>query len=284
VSLRKETAPTVRSYRLRLEVDFPGMRWNGTVEADLGPSSGEVAFDVDGLEVHEAAVDGHPVPFRLDPAHQKLLLSLVPSAATTVRIRFSGRVVDGNLVGLYRTRHGPGYALVSQCEPIGARKIFPCIDRPDRKAPLALSVLVDPGLMVVSNTSVERTRDIDGRREWTFAATPSMATYLFFLGVGEFDVLEGRPSRVALRVLTPPGRAAAGKFALEAGRKILDAYEAYYGIPYPLSKLDLLAVAEHAFGAMENWGAISFRDMRLLVDETTSAQGKDEILDTISSH
>ncbi|HYA58216.1 MAG TPA: M1 family metallopeptidase [Thermoplasmata archaeon] len=277
-----DPAPSVREYRLRLEVDFRGLTWDGSVDVDLGPHPKEVVLDAEGLSVRSVTVHGRPVPWKLDPVAHAIAVALVPSDSTQLRVDFSGRVVEGNLIGFYRTRHGPGYALVTQCEPIGARKVFPCIDRPDCKAPIRLTVVTDPGLEVVSNSSVLKTADLAGRKEWTFEPTPSMATYLFFLGIGEFDILEDRSARIALRVLTPPGRAASGRYALDTARRVLEAYEAYYGIPYPLPKLDLVAVAEHAFGAMENWGALSFRDMRLLVDETTSSRGKDEILDTIS--
>jgi tricorn protease interacting factor F2/3 len=87
---------------------------------------------------------------------------------------------------------------------------------------------------------------------------------------------------VTLRVFTPPGQRAAGRFALDSLRKILAAYEEYYGIPYPLQKLDLIAVAESAFGAMENWGAIAFRDTRLLVDQNSSSFTRRDVFETIS--
>ena len=277
-----ESVPQVEAYRLRLAVDFAGQTWSGTVEIDLHPSSGPIALDSDGLTIDRVTMRDHPVPFSVDPAHQRLSVELPSPGSGPLRVGFHGKVEPGNLLGLYRTRHGAGYALVTQCEPVGARKVFPCIDRPDRKAPLTLEVTTATGLEVVANSAVVRTEPHAGQTTWTFAPTPSMSTYLFFLGVGEFDAIEDRSSRVALRVLTPPGRGASGRYALDVARRILTAYEAYYGIPYPLPKLDLLAVQEHAFGAMENWGAMSFRDMRLLVDETTSAAGKDEILDTIS--
>ncbi len=279
-----ENAPRVDAYRLALDVDFAGLSWSGAVEIELHPEGRTVSLDCEGLTVTRATWAGGAATHRVDPSRHRLDVTLPGADGGTgpLRVEFSGQIEQGGLLGFYRSRHGKGYALVTQCEPVGARKVFPCIDRPDRKAPLSLTVRTQSGLEVVANAPVAQRDERGDRTTWSFGPTPAMATYLFFLGVGTFDALEDRSSRVALRVLTPPGRGAAGRFALDAARRILAAYEAYYGIPYPLPKLDLLAVSEHAFGAMENWGAMSFRDMRLLVDETTSAQGKDEILDTIS--
>ncbi|MCI4328142.1 MAG: hypothetical protein L3J86_01035, partial [Thermoplasmata archaeon] len=109
-----------------------------------------------------------------------------------------------------------------------------------------------------------------------------MATYLFYLGVGRFDRFEGPPGRVRVTTYTPPGRAASGEFGARYTAALLPAFEEYYGLPYPLPKLDLIAVPEFAYGAMENWGAISFREAQLLVDDSTATRMKRVALDTIA--
>jgi tricorn protease interacting factor F2/3 len=272
--------PVIPEYRLRLEVDFGQLRWTGTVSFDLPPHTGPVALDSEGLSVSRVRAGEAPVEFRLDPAQRKLVLPSV--RAGPVAIDFSGAVAPDILLGLYRSRQGDGYILTSQGEPNGTLRIFPCLDRPDRKSRIVLTVRTGADLTVISNTTAEVSPEVDGQREWTFTATPSMSAYLFYLGIGRFDHVEDASGRVRFRVYTPPGRGESGRFALDAVRRILAGYEEYYGIPYPLPKLDLIAVAEASFGAMENWGAIAFRDERLLVDGSSPSFSRRDVFETIS--
>ena len=279
MAVRSDPAPS--EYRLALDIDFARTSWTGTVEFDLGPDVPTVHLDVDGLTVRAVRRDGRPVAPVPTVAGGRVSIDLPSDRAARVAVDFAG-TVGNDLSGMYRSRHGGSYVMTTQCEATGARRIFPCVDRPDRKARVRLTVRTDEGLEVVSNTTVDSERSVDGRRERTFAATPPMATYLFYLGVGRFDHLPGASRHAALRVLTAPGASEFGRFALDAARKVLDACEEYYGIDYPLPKLDLLAIEEHAFGAMENWGAISFQANRLLVDPTSSSFGPRDVLETIA--
>jgi tricorn protease interacting factor F2/3 len=272
--------PTVPEYRLDLDVDFAGRRWSGRVEFELPDGAPPFALDADGLEVTEVTAAGQPVEFSLEPAEQRLVLPALGPGP--VAITFRGTVNETGLLGLYRSRQGDGYVLTTQCEPIGARRIFPCLDRPDRKSRILLRVRTDPGLTVISNTIERSTRPVGGQREWTFFPTPSMSAYLFYLGIGKFDVLEEAHGRVRFRIFTPPGQSSMGRYGLATTPRVLAEYETYYGIPYPLPKLDLVCIAETSFGAMENWGAITFRDTRLLVDASTRSFARRDVLETIT--
>jgi tricorn protease interacting factor F2/3 len=280
--LPSDDPPTVPEYRLALDIDFEGLSWTGTVEFELPPGREGVRLDAEDLEILFVKRNGERAPFRYDPSARELVIAFPTPGASRLRIDFAGKIASQRLVGLYRCRHGDGYVLTTQCEPTGARRIFPCIDRPDRKARIALTVRAPASYEVVSNTPVERTRDVPRRKEWVFAPTPPMATYLFYFAVGHFDRAEDRSGRVPIGVLTPPGRGPSGAFAAEAAQRILSAYEAYYGIDYPLAKLDIIAVSEHAFGAMENWGAMSFRDIRLLLDALSSSSARSNVFETLS--
>ena len=280
--LTTEGPPSIAEYRLTLDIDFEGLAWTGTVEFDLPPGPREVGLDAEDLEILLVTRNGGRAAFRKDSETSQLVIPLAAHGASNLRVEFAGKIASQRLVGLYRCRHGGGYVLTTQCEPVGARRIFPCVDRPDRKARIVLTVRAPASLEVVSNTAVERTQDLRRRKEWVFAPTPPMATYLFYLAVGQFDRAEDRSGRVPIRVLTPPGRGRSGAFAAESAQRILNAYETYYNLEYPLSKLDLIAVSEHAFGAMENWGAMSFRDMRLLIEETSSSYARTDVFETIS--
>ncbi len=264
--MSETSEPAVAEYRVRLDLDYAGLGWTGSVAFDAPAGTDRLGLDCEGLEVAELRVGGRRAPFSYDRTAHRLAFDLAPSGPRSVEIDFSGKVETKNLFGLYRSRQGAGYLLTTHCEPTGARRIFPCIDRPDRKARFRLTVRAPAELEVISNGPPERTRVEDGHRTWEFAPTPEMSSYLFYLGAGHFDSRADTSGPVAVRVAAPPGRAEAGSWALRSAGRILRAYADYYGIPYPLPKLDLIAVAEHAFGAMENWGAISFQETRLLVD------------------
>ncbi len=266
-------------YRLRLDVDYANLRWRGSVAFDLERAPRELRLDAEGLRILEVTDRGRPVPFRTEPP-AALALERDAEGAAALELRFEGDVETKSLFGLYRSRFGDGYVLTTHCEPTGARRIFPCLDRPDRKSKIALTVRAATELEVVANGATVAVRPVDGAREWTFAPTPPMSTYLFYLAVGRFDRREERGGRVAVRVLTPPGRGEAGAYAARAAGRILSEFETYYGIPYPLPKLDLIAIPEHAFGAMENWGAISFQESRLLVDGASSSFARRDVFET----
>ncbi len=274
-------AVEIGEYRLHLDVDFERGTWSGRVEFDPVGPGGPIDLDADELEIRTVSAGGRPIDFRHDPAAGRLSFPVGGTVGGPVTVTFAGAVRAGQLIGLYRCRQGDGHLLTTQCEPVGARRIFPCLDRPDRKARFHLTVRTGAGLEVISNTPAASARPVDdGRTEHDFLPTPPMATYLFYLGIGRFDRAEAPPGRVAVRVLTPPGRGASGAYAAEAARRILDGFEEYFGIPYPLPKLDLLAVADHAFGAMENWGAISFRDSRILIDPDSETFARRDVFET----
>ncbi len=272
--------PNIPEYRLRLDVDFASLKWSGSISLDPPEGTRSFALDSDGLEIRSVTIGGRPAPFRLDAEARKLVLpEVVPG---TVTVEFTGKVDETTLVGFYRSRQGSGYLLTTQCEPNGAQRIFPCLDRPDRKSRVALTVRTAADLDVVSNTLEESAAESEGGRVWRFPPTPRMPPYLFFLAIGRFDRIEDATGRIRFRVFAPPGQGPAGRFALESAARILRAYEEYYGLPYPLPKLDLVAVAEASFGAMENWGAISFREDRLLVGDGSSSHLRREVFETIS--
>ncbi|HXQ93944.1 MAG TPA: M1 family metallopeptidase [Thermoplasmata archaeon] len=270
--------PRVREYDVDLNLDFATGEFRGTVGVVLAERVRQCRLNA--LELEVRPVDP-AVRLEARPADEEIVVDL-PAESDTFSLAFSGKVADRGLLGLYWSRFGTGRIVASQSAATGCRRIFPCLDRPDRRALVRLTLTVADGLEVIFNTPVARERVDGDLRTFEFEPTPSMATYLVFLAVGKFDWLpvEGRLGRV--RVAAPPGRGAAGAFALAHGAEILAAFETYYGIPYPLPKLDLVAVPEFAYGAMENWGAISFRDMRLLVEADTSARQKRETLTTIA--
>ncbi|MGA8542672.1 MAG: M1 family metallopeptidase [Thermoplasmata archaeon] len=272
--------PVIPEYRLRLDVDFAGRKWNGSVLFEPPAGTKALTLDSEGLTISSVYAGDSPLDFRVDADRRVLELpKLLPGPIT---VEFSGVASEKILIGFYRSRQNGGYILTAQGEPNGTHRIFPCLDRPDRKSRIILTVRTGNDLRVIANTREDAVHDVAGGREWIFAPTPTMPVYLFYLGIGQFDLLEDKSGRVLFRVFTPPGRAESGRFALESVGRILTAYEQYYGIPYPLPKLDLVSVSETSFGAMENWGAITFQETRLLIDEHSTSFARRDVFETIS--
>jgi len=194
-------------------------------------------------------------------------LQKVPAGEATLRLAFSGRL-RGDLCGLYRAASGRHRYAFTQLEPTEARKFFPCFDEPAMKARFHVSVTTAASHTVLSNApAVARRAAGPGRKTVVFAPTPPLSTYLVALAVGP---LEGSRrvfvGPTPIRVWSAPKKGRLSAFALEAARESLLRLERYFGLPYPYAKLDLVAVPDFEFGAMENAGAVFFRETLLLLD------------------
>ena len=166
---------------------------------------------------------------------------------------------------------------VTQFEATDARRAFPCWDEPAFKAVFDVTLVVDEGLAAIANTAVRREQRLPdrGKREVRFAPTIRMSSYLVAFVIGRLEATEPRlVGPTPLRVWCPPGKRYLAAFALEVGAFSLSFFEQYYGIPYPGDKLDLIAIPDFAFGAMENLGAITFRETALLVDERAATHAE----------
>src|SRR6266851_4162132 len=187
----------------------------------------------------------------------------------TARINAFGR---GLFFVDYPTDNGVKRMLSSQLEPADARRIFPCWDEPAFKATFALTVTVPRTFLAVGNMPVAHEEPVaPDKKQVAFAPTPKMSSYLFVFAAGELERLTAETNGVTVGVVTTAGKREQGRFALENAVKLLDYYNDYFGIKYPLPKLDLIAVPGGFGGAMENWGGITFFESRLLFDPSTNA-------------
>jgi alanyl aminopeptidase len=188
-----------------------------------------------------------------------------------VRIGYSAPIGD-KLAGLSRTHDGGQVFVFSQLEPTDARRMMPCFDEPELKVPFELKVTVPQGNLVVANApEASHASAEDGRNvTYRFTPTPPLPTYLFALAVGPFEVREAPSSSASstkVRLITTKGKSKLGDFALAAADASLSQLAAYFDTPYPYPKLDLVALPEFAYGAMENAGLITFREELLLGGE-----------------
>ena len=214
----------------------------------------------------------------------------LPVGPASLHLQFTGLLND-KLRGFYRSRYSTEdgeerYLATTQFEATDARRAFPCWDEPALKARFQVTLVIPSHLVAVSNMPVTAESDAGpGSTKVEFAETPPMSTYLLAFVVGDLKSIEqDAAGGTTIRVWTTAGKEEQGRFALDVSVRLLDYFNEYFGIPYPLEKLDHIAIPDFAAGAMENWGAITYRETAVLVDPTQSSAGTRQIVATIVSH
>ena len=280
-----------RHYAIELSPDLEEATFAGSVAIDV-----DITEPVDSITLNAAELSitgaqlvtesGGAVELDavLDAESERLTMARSdgsgPFAAGPSRldISFDG-VLNDQLHGFYRSTYtddgGACHTIATtQFESTDARRAFPCFDEPALKATFATTLIVDDGLLAVSNTAeTGRERLEDGRVRVSFATTMPMSTYLVAFVVGPLEVTEAIDcGGVPVRVVHRPGRGDQTAFALDVAAHALQWFSDYYGLPYPSDKLDLVAIPDFAFGAMENLGCVTFREVLLLVDSGTASQ------------
>ena len=213
----------------------------------------------------------------------------VPAGSATLNVSFKG-ILNKNLKGFYQSEYkAPDgttkYLATTQFEATDARRAFPCWDDPAVKATFEVTLVVAQDLTAISNTPVvSETRRPNGTKEVRFAESPRMSTYLLVFIVGDMAFVEATGANGTVhRVWATRGKEESGRFALENSLKVLAYMNDYFGIPYPLPKLDHIAIPDFAAGAMENWGAITYRETALLFDPMNSAADtKQRIMEVVA--
>ena len=213
----------------------------------------------------------------------------VSKGAHVLSIDYSGKIYKqaAGLFALdYDTGQGKKRALYTQFENSDARRFIPSWDEPFFKATYDMRAVVPTGQLAVGNMPITKSRDLGGgKTEVTFATSPRMSTYLLFFSLGEFDRATAKIGDVEMGVITKKGDLAKADFALKSSGPILRWYNDYFGVPYPLPKLDHIAAPGRSqfFGAMENWGAIFYFEYALLDDPAISTQkDRQEIYTTVA--
>src|SRR5499427_7851663 len=272
-----------KRYDLRLEPDLAAATFAGeaVITVEVETTVTEIACNAAELAIHSAALarDGS-VPIHgsisLDEANERARFAFPAAIAPgewKLTLRFTG-ILNDRLHGFYRSTYkdaaGASHTIAStQFESTDARRGFPCWDEPAFKAVFGVTLVVPEGLAAVSNAAItSETPTGSGEKVLTFADTIRMSTYLVAFVVGELEATD--PVMVCntpLRVWCVPSKKRLARFASDVGAFSLDFFERYYGLPYPGDKLDLLAIPDFAAGAMENLGAITFRENALLVNE-----------------
>ncbi|WP_419927828.1 M1 family aminopeptidase [Candidatus Poriferisocius sp.] len=285
-----------RRYELRLEPDLEAFTFAGTVGVDveiLEPVD-EIVLNAAELEINEGDLgDVALAGIDYDDEHERAVLRLGESASpgpARLNLSFTGTLND-QLRGFYRSTFTDDdgderVIATTQFESTNARRAFPCWDEPDLKAVFEVTLVVPKDLMAVSSGAEINSQPAgNGRREVAFAPTMEMSTYLLAFIVGPLEATEpvdvnGTP----LRIIHPVGKGHLTEFALDAGAFCLGFFEDYFAIDYPGDKLDLVGIPDFAFGAMENMGCVTFREILLLLDADSSTQQERQTAVDVIAH
>ena len=282
-------------YDMYLEPDAAALTFKGreTIDILVQRETTSIVLNALDLEVSEAILDGgKPADVTLDAAAQTVTLSFKDPVATgphRLALKFSGRI-GTSAAGLfaldYSTGDGQRRLLSMQLEPADGRRVAPMWDEPACKATFALEVVIPKDQSAFSNMPEASNRVVADARHVRFQTTPKMSSYLLHLSVGDLERVSRMIEGVDVGIVVRRGAGPMAKFALDATAEILPWYNDYFGTPYPLPKLDMIAAPGQSsfFGAMENWGAILYFEPLLLVDPARSSQSDRQAVFEVIAH
>ncbi len=294
------------SYQLQLNPDKDKMRFEGKLEL-VGRKSGRpskrIMLHAQRLKIksarlfvknHDALKEIALSRIAVHQGYEELRLhssSLLYPGEYTIQLEYSGRItrpMEGLYPCFYDTADSKKQEIIlaTQFESHHAREVFPCIDEPEAKAVFNLSLITGRGNTVLANTELIETKDYaTGFKEFIFAPTPKMSTYLLAFVIGKLDYLETTTKAgVRVRTYSRPDLIKNTSFALETASRCLDFYNQYFSIDYPLSKCDLVALPDFASGAMENWGLVTFREQGLIVDPANTSLNMKQYVANVIAH
>jgi aminopeptidase N len=269
------------NYRLHFVPDLATEKFSGeeTISVDVKSPLSSIVLHAIEIEFDEVSVTSggksQKAEVSLDPKEETATLKLadpVAAGPATIAIRYRGLLND-QLRGFYIGKTARRKYAMTQFEPTDARRAFPSFDEPAFKATYDVTIVVDKGDTAISNAKAvsDTPGPGEGKHTITFERTAKMSTYLVALLVGDFQCVEGKSDGVPIRICAVPEKRDLGKYALTAGEHQVKFYNDYYAFRYPFGKLDVIGLPDFEAGAMENAGAITFRETALLLDEKTAA-------------
>ncbi|MDE2510350.1 MAG: hypothetical protein KGL74_04450, partial [Elusimicrobia bacterium] len=278
--LPKGVTPRRYELKLSLEPEAGAFRGRAAIAVNVAAPTDRIVLHALDLVIGEARVAGR----RLDPSRividakaetMTLLLDRpLAKGPAAVEIVYEGRMNE-LMRGLFKARGRDGAKeeawSFTHLEPTHARRVLPCFDEPQFKAPFALTLDVPAHLTPISNMPAVSEKTENGRRIVTFAETPKMSSYLLAVFAARLVSRSRKVGKTVISVWAPADQIGQADFALETAVHALKGLNSYFGLPYQLPKLDLAVSPDFASGAMENWGAILFRDASLLIDPKLSS-------------
>jgi aminopeptidase N len=282
-------------YELALVPDAAALTFTGKVAITIrvtteGPA---ITLNAAGLTFDHAALDGGPdARVSLDKDLGRATLTFA-NPVTTGEHRLTidyhgaiGRATSGFFAMDYAGPDGPRRTLATNFEPADARALLPCWDEPARKATFSVSIEVQKDRMALSNMPIAEVSPLSATTQRVrFQQTPQMSTYLLFVGVGDYERIHTSVDGVDVGVVVKRGDTGKGAYALDQAARLLHHYNDYFGIAYPLPKLDLIAAPGQILGgSMENWGAIFYSQNHLLFDPGTSTEEDRQLVFLVVAH
>jgi aminopeptidase N len=272
-------------YAIAVATDAPHMAFSGSVKIDIDVRRPvrSIKLNAAGLAIGRVSLSGVTAApsVAYDTREETATLTFpsdIVAGHRVLSIEYRGKI-NQQAAGLfaldYDTAAGRKRALFTQFENSDARRFIPCWDEPNRKATFALVATVPADQMALSNTPIASTQTLaGGLKRVTFGTSPKMSSYLLFFGLGDFERVSRTVDGVDIGVVVKRGDLDKAGYALDAASHILPYYEDYFGVKYPLPKLDLIAGpgSSQFFGAMENWGAIFYFERDLEIDARTSTE------------
>ena len=285
--LPRDVVPVL--YDISVRPDAAAMTFAGeeTVSVDVVKPTRTIVLNAADLKITRATFDGRVVPVKLDAAAQTLTLTLPRAASVgrhSVGFAWTG-AINKSAAGLFAIDYAGADGkqqrmLATQFEAPDARRFAPMWDEPAFKARFRLSSTAPAGQRAVSNMPATSVTNTGGQQLYRFGETPVMSSYLLFLGMGDLDRKTARAAGVEIGIVSRRGVVDQGDYALGAAKRLLPYYNSYFGQPFPLPKMDMIAGpgSSQFFGAMENWGAIFYFEPELLFDPArTTASAKQRI-------
>ncbi|KAK7349272.1 hypothetical protein VNO77_06514 [Canavalia gladiata] len=288
-----------KRYELHLIPDLSASTFSGTVQISLTINENTKFIVLNALELiieDTRFTNSHgqlytPRDVVVDNEDEILVLVFAETLGVgegILAIHFSG-ILNEHLTGFYRCTYVDGGVkknmAVTQFEAVDARRCFPCWDEPALKATFKVILTVPFELTALSNMPVENEKFDGVLKTVYFEESPIMSTYLVAVVVGLFDHIEDSAADgVKIRVYCAVGKSDQGKLAMDIAVKTLDIFTKYFSVPYPLPKLDLVAVPEFSGGAMENYGLIIYRENELLYHDLYSTAARKQIITIVTAH
>jgi len=273
-------------YKIMLHPDLEKFTFRGeeTISFNLTKSESKITLHVHEVKIGRVLLRSQgkgikPAKIKYDPKSESVVFEFdkkIPRGRGELDIHFKG-ILNDKMRGFYKSKYElrgrPEYIATTQFEATDARRAFPCVDEPAAKAIFDITLIIPKSHRAISNTHETSVREHEsGYKIVEFAPTPKMSTYLLAFIVGKFDYIEAKTKEgIMLRIFTTPGKKHQARFALDVAVKTLSYYTKYFGVSYPMPILDLIALPDFASGAMENWGAVTYRESALLVDPEHSS-------------
>lgn len=284
------------SYDITVRPDAKAMTFSGEedVTITVARATKTIVLNAADLKIATATLDGQAMPFTLDATKQQLTLTspaFVAAGEHKLHFAWTG-TINTSAAGFFAIDYtNPDGAaarmLVTQFEAPDARRFAPMWDEPAYKATFALSTVAPGGQTAFSNMPTSSvTKQGDGSTLYRFAETPKMSSYLLFLGMGDVERKTVMAGKTEIGIITRRGVVDQGDYALAQAKRLLTYYNDYFGQPYPLPKLDMIAGpgSSQFFGAMENWGAIFYFEPELLYDQKRATQSGKQRIYTVVAH